>query len=430
LAPIISVRGLGKRYTLGARTPQGSLRDLLGSLVSRGAAHPGSNGSAPTVWALRHVDFDVQPGEVMGVIGANGAGKSTLLKVLSRISQPSEGEARLGGRVGSLLDVGTGFHPELTGRENIYMSGAVLGMAARDIANRFDAIVSFAEVDRFIDTPVKHYSSGMYLRLAFSVAAHLSADILLMDEVLAVGDAAFQKKCLGKMEDASSGGRTVLFVSHNLVAVQSLCDRVLWLDRGRVEAVGPVGEVVPAYLQRQLNGTSVAEEHWPDSQPAPGNEVARLRRISVGSALGAGSAITMDSPVNIDVEYENLVPNAVLDVALHIITEQETIAFATWSSSDDRWRERRLEPGTYRATCRIPGQLLNSGRHRFRVFVVRDLATLQFHYDSRVTFDVIDTRTRGTGWHGKEPGAVQPRLEWTTRRIERPHLASAEPAAS
>jgi len=428
VAPIISVKGLGKRYRLGTGTSQGSLRDLLGSLVFRGASHRSIESTA-IVWALKDVTFDVQPGEVVGVIGANGAGKSTLLKVLSRISQPSEGEARLAGRVGSLLDVGTGFHPELTGRENIYMSGAVLGMAARDIASRFDEIVSFAEVDRFIDTPVKHFSSGMYLRLAFSVAAHLSADILLMDEVLAVGDAAFQKKCLGKMEDASSGGRTVLFVSHNLVAVQSLCDRVLWLDRGRVEAAGPVAEVVPAYLQRQLSGTNVTEEHWPDSQPAPGNEIACLRRIRAGSAAAAGSAITMDSPVTIDVEYENFVPDAVLDVALHIITEQEVIAFATWSSSDERWRDRRLAPGTYRASCRIPGHLLNSGRHRFRVFVVRDLATLLFHHDSCVTFDVIDTRPRGVGWHGREPGAVQPRLEWTTRRIEQPHLASAEPAA-
>src|SRR5262245_28191340 len=401
MTPIISVRGLGKRYRLGSPAPYGSLRDLLASLVLRGPSHNGAKRSTEFVWALRDVDFDVQPGEALGVIGSNGAGKSTLLKVLSRISQPSEGEVRLGGRVGSLLDVGTGFHPELTGRENIYMGGAVLGMAARDIARRFDEIVTFAEVDRFIDTPVKHYSTGMYLRLAFSVAAHLIADILLVDEVLAVGDAAFQKKCLGTMEDASSSGRTVLFVSHNLVAVQSLCSRVLWLDRGRVEAIGPVEEVVPAYLQRQLNGTTMTDEHWPESQPAPGNEIARLRRISVGPAAAAGSAITMDSPISIDVDYVNLVPNAVLHVALHVITEQDVIAFATWSSSDERWHDRRLEPGIYRATCRIPGHLLNSGRHRFRVFLVRDLATVLFHYDSRVTFDVLVSRKRCVGGHVK-----------------------------
>ena len=424
MPPIISVRGLGKRYQIGSRPQHGSLRDTLGSMLFPRSRRNGSAGKTETVWALKDVHFDVQPGEALGIIGSNGAGKSTLLKVLSRITQPSEGEARLHGRVGSLLEVGTGFHPELTGRENIYMSGAVLGLAIRDIARYFDEIVAFAEVERFIDTPVKHYSSGMYLRLAFSVAAHLQPEILLMDEVLAVGDAAFQKKCLGKMEDASSGGRTVLFVSHNLVAIQSLCSRVLWLDGGRVEAQGRANELVAQYLSRQLSGTAMTDEAWSDPSAAPGNDLVRLMRIKV-HAVGGG-AITMESPFAIDVDYWNRIPDARMHVILHVITEQEVVAFATGSASDQAWRDRPLAPGRYRATCEIPAHLLNSGRHRLRVFVVRDLGSLAFHYDSRVCFDVVDLRARGMGWHGKEPGVVQPRLEWTNRCLDETSAALAD----
>jgi lipopolysaccharide transport system ATP-binding protein len=330
--------------------------------------------------------------------------------------------------VGSLLEVGTGFHPELTGRENIYMNGAVLGLASRDIARYFDEIVAFAEVERFIDTPVKHYSSGMYLRLAFSVAAHLHPEILLMDEVLAVGDAAFQKKCLGKMEDASSDGRTVLFVSHNLVAIQSLCSRVLWLDGGRVEAQGRANELVAAYLSRQLSGRTTTQEEWSDPSAAPGNDVVRLMRIEVQAA--AGAQITMESPFVIDVDYWNRIPNARMHVVLHVITEQEVVAFATGSASDQSWRDRPLAAGPYRATCEVPGHLLNSGRHRLRVFIVRDLGSLAFHYDSRVCFDVVDLRVRGVGWHGREPGVVQPRLEWTNRCLDGTSAAEADQAVA
>ena len=251
----ITVEGLGKKYRLRHRAETHSYDTVRDALI-RAAAAPlrrlSGNGSGATTddfWALRDVSFDVARGDVVGIIGRNGAGKSTLLKILSRITEPTTGRVTLEGRVASLLEIGTGFHPELTGRENIYLNGAVLGMTRAEIRRNFDSIVAFAEVERFLDTPVKRYSSGMYLRLAFAVAAHLEPDILVIDEVLAVGDAEFQKKSLGKMHEVSRGGRTVLFVSHNMAAVQSLCATTIWLDRGEVAASGPTAEVIPKYLQ-------------------------------------------------------------------------------------------------------------------------------------------------------------------------------------
>ncbi len=250
----IRIDGLSKQYRIGSGGGgYSTLRDTLvrfAGMAVRRSAHPrsASHAGVETIWALRHVSFEVRRGEVVGVIGRNGAGKSTLLKILSRITEPTEGTAEIQGRVGSLLEVGTGFHAELTGRENVYLNGAILGMKKAEIDRRFDEIIAFAEVEQFVDTPVKHYSSGMYLRLAFSVAAHLEPEILLVDEVLAVGDLEFQKKCIGKISDVARGGRTVLFVSHNMVAVQRLCSRALLLERGRLAAVGSVGEVSDRYL--------------------------------------------------------------------------------------------------------------------------------------------------------------------------------------
>jgi ABC-type polysaccharide/polyol phosphate transport system ATPase subunit len=255
----ISVRGLGKRYQLAGGGPRASYRTLRDALVSA-ARRPFRRGPAgDPFWALRDVSFEVNRGEVVGVIGRNGAGKSTLLKVLSRITEPTEGEVDIHGRVGSLLEVGTGFHPELTGRENIYLNGAILGMRRAEIARQFDAIVGFAEVERFLDTPVKYYSSGMYTRLAFAVAAHLEPEILIVDEVLAVGDAEFQRKCLGKMRDVAGSGRTVLFVSHDMGAVQRLCGRAVWLAGGRVAAAGPTPETVAAYLAAGAAGAGAVD---------------------------------------------------------------------------------------------------------------------------------------------------------------------------
>ncbi len=246
----ISARGVGKRFALGRRERYGSLRESLARLVKS----PFRREAREELWALDDVSFDIPAGQAVGLIGKNGAGKSTLLKVLSRITEPSKGEIVLNGRVGALLEVGTGFHPELTGRENIFLNGAVLGMKRGEIVQNFDEIVAFAEIERFLDTPVKHYSSGMYMRLAFAVAAHLEPEILLVDEVLAVGDAAFQKKCLGKMNDVAHGGRTVIFVSHNMGAIKGLCSRAIWIDRGRLAGEGPAGLIVGKYLDSVRDG--------------------------------------------------------------------------------------------------------------------------------------------------------------------------------
>jgi len=269
--PAIQVDGLGKRYRLGEHHSLGSLREsLTNRLRSLGRRRP--EAEAASIWALRDVSFEVEQGEAIGIIGRNGAGKSTLLKVLSRITEPTEGRAVIRGRVGSLLEVGTGFHPELTGRENIFLNGAILGMTREETRRQFDDIVAFAEVERFLDTPVKRYSSGMYLRLAFAVAAHLEPEILLVDEVLAVGDLAFQRRCLGRMKSVTSEGRTVLFVSHNLAAIRNLCSRAVLLEQGRVTAIGPVDDVIDHYVRQSMGEAEAIHDLPPagDGQPATG----------------------------------------------------------------------------------------------------------------------------------------------------------------
>src|SRR5438094_366500 len=287
----IRVAGLGKQYQIGGdRKPYKTIREsltdtVLGPLrrLRAGLSADAVNGEQ-AFWALKDVSFEVNRGEVVGIIGRNGAGKSTLLKILSRITEPTEGEVEIAGRVGSLLEVGTGFHPELTGRENVYLNGAILGMKRSEIDRKFDEIVAFSEIEKFLETPVKHYSSGMYTRLAFAVAAHLEPEILLVDEVLAVGDARFQKKCLNKMHDVGHQGRTVLFVSHNMPAITRLCARTILLDEGSVLHDGPSHQVVSAYLNSGL-GTTAARE-WPDPAKAPGGEVARLRAVRVRTEEG------------------------------------------------------------------------------------------------------------------------------------------------
>src|SRR5712664_3133765 len=266
MTTVIQAEGLGKRYRRGMRVDTG-LRHVLEAFAR--SPWRALRGAKPEqFWALKDVSLEVREGEVLGLIGRNGAGKTTLLKILSRITRPTEGWAEIHGRVGSLLEVGTGFHPELTGRENTFLSGAILGMGKSEITRKFDEIVAFAELEQFIDTPVKHYSSGMYVRLAFAVAAHLEPEILLVDEVLAVGDAAFQKKCLGKMSDVSRQGRTIVFVSHNMAALRRLCTRAIWLDGGQVMETGDAGDVVDHYLQK--NTESNLESVWADDLTAPG----------------------------------------------------------------------------------------------------------------------------------------------------------------
>lgn len=426
----ICAENLSKLYHIGcAQQRHDTLRDALMSLRPQGSRN--STGTSQVtgnpsqddtdLWALKDVSFEVKQGEVIGIIGRNGAGKSTLLKILSRITEPAAGRVELHGRVASLLEVGTGFHPELTGRENIYLNGAILGMRRTEIARKFDEIVAFAEIERFLDTPVKRYSSGMYVRLAFAVAAHLEPEILLVDEVLAVGDAAFQKKCLGKMGNVAKEGRTVLFVSHNMVAVQTLCQRAIWLDAGRLKMQGSIGEVVTTYMRSGVDDAGVAERVWPHIEMAPGNDTVRLRRIAVRPEVEQlGTLITMQDAFRIEVEYWNLLPGVYLHSTLHIYNDQGIIAFTTGAAGADPDPALHIQPaaGLYRSICHVPGNLLNSGLHRVSVFLIRGSLSGTFIVHDAVGFEVADTAPRGFAWFGKEPGVLCPELPWSTEYVQ------------
>jgi lipopolysaccharide transport system ATP-binding protein len=424
---MISVENISKRYRIGNYTSgtakQGSLIRSLASpfnyLISTLREPPEDE----IIWALTDVTFHVKQGEVMGVIGHNGAGKSTLLKILSRITEPTRGRALIHGRVGSLLEVGTGFHPELTGRENIFLNGAILGMKRAEIDRKFDEIVNFADVEKFIDTPVKRYSSGMYVRLAFAVAAHLETEILLIDEVLAVGDASFQERCLGKMGDVAQQGRTILFVSHNLVALQNLCHQAVWLDHGKVMEVGMSGQVVRSYLQASTSRISQTEKYWDDLASAPGNDDVRIRSVRIYAEDGKPSdLLDLQTPLTIEVEYWNCIPDARLHVTLHVYTEQHIVAFTSGSvETDIEWASRPHPVGLFRSVCHIPPNLLNTGLHRVLLLVVKNSDTIIFRHEDILSFSMLDLEKRPGSWYGKEPGAVRPRLDWKTEYLGEVH---------
>ncbi len=414
---VIQVEKLGKRYRIGKRLdntpPRNRVLQAIGNQFSYLVKSLSEPAPDELIWALKDISFSVDQSEVIGIIGRNGAGKSTLLKILSRITEPTDGRVILHGRVGSLLEVGTGFHPELTGRENVYLSGAIMGMKRAEIRRKFDEIVAFSEVEKFIDTPVKRYSSGMYVRLAFGVAAHLEPEILLVDEVLAVGDAAFQRKCLGKMGDVAKQGRTVLFVSHNLVAVQSLCNRAIWIDSGQLKDAGSTADVIAQYLRTSYS--SVQQQKWDDISAAPGNGKVRLRLVNIYPEDEAKAGIIdMETPIAVETQFWNLAPNARLGVTLHLYTEQQVVAFTTASSADEKWGGQELPVGLYRSVCHIPGNLLNSGNYRVTFLIVQNSDTVIYRHDDIVSFEVQDLKPRMGQWFGKEPGVVQPLLNWTT----------------
>ena len=364
---VIAIRceAIGKRYRIGrearyrtlretlvetARAPVRRLSAMWHSRVS--AADPRTN-----LWAVKDLSLEVRHGEVLGIIGRNGSGKSTLLKILSRITKPTEGQAEIRGRVGSLLEVGAGFHPELTGRENVFLNGAILGMTRREIVRKFDEIVEFSECGRLLDTAMKHYSSGMYVRLAFAVAAHLETEILLVDEVLAVGDAAFQKKCLGKIGDSANQGRTVLFVSHNMMAVEGLCTRAICLHEGRVVLEGTPHSVTSRYLQNWL--PVVNEVLHDDIQKAPGNDVVRLRRACIRPQNGASTdQLTVRTHLVVEFEYWKLAPDSSLDLAVKVINELGVNVFST-----ARLDEPASPAGLLRSSFVVPGDLMNNGTY-------------------------------------------------------------------
>jgi lipopolysaccharide transport system ATP-binding protein len=413
----VSVEGLSKYYRIGQyRNAYGTLRDSI-ALATHRIVRRERVEEHKDIWALHDVSFDVAEGEVLGIVGRNGAGKSTLLKILTRITTPTEGQAVIRGRVGSLLEVGTGFHPELTGRENVFLNGAVLGMKRREIARKFQEIVDFAGVENFIDTPVKRYSSGMSVRLAFAVAAHLEPEILLVDEVLAVGDAEFQRRCLGRMEDLSQSGRTVLFVSHNMQAVVQLCSRALWLEHGRLLEDGQSGDVVASYLQAGHGSGSLRE--WPDLETAPGNDLVRLRSVRAVHEDGTlADAVDVRTPVGIEVTFAVLRYGEPLFPKIKVYNGRGEVAFNAMDTSA-RWLEPS-SPGDYTSTAWIPGNYLNEGLTTADVSICSLGATkLRNQAAARlaVSFHVQDPgegdSARGR-FIGQWQGVVRPLLDWTT----------------
>jgi len=420
MMPSIRIDNLGKKYRVDHISPRGKYRTLVETLShAAGAPLRRLRGQAPArseeFWALKDVSFEVQPGEVVGIIGRNGAGKSTLLKILSQITKPTIGRVEINGRVASLLEVGTGFHPELTGRENIYLNGAILGMARKEIARKFDEIVAFAEVERFLDTPVKRYSSGMYVRLAFAVAAHLEPELLILDEVLAVGDNNFQRKCLTKMEDVSSQGRTVLFVSHNMDTVMRLCPRVVLLQTGRTIADGPAENVIRSYLSGE-QGTMAARS-WADITSAPGNEVARLRSVRVRNEEGQTTEVVdIRRPVGIEMVFDVLESGHVLLANLHFQNDDGIIAFIVHDLNNPNWVRRPRPVGTYKSTMWIPGNFLAEGTMIVSPCVsTHKPERVHFHVVDAIGFQVVDSHdgdsARGD-YVGHFPGIVRPLFTW------------------
>jgi len=423
-SPIIEIQGISKSYTIGKKEAYGSLRDEIMQTITapfrRRAKGAITDADDTTIWALKDVSFEVQEGEVIGIIGRNGAGKSTLLKILSRITEPTSGRIVMHGRVASLLEVGTGFHPELTGRENIFLNGALLGMTRAEIKAKFDEIVAFSEIEKFLDTPVKRYSSGMYVRLAFAVAAHLEPEILIVDEVLAVGDVRFQRKCMEKMGDVSKAGRTVLFVSHSMPAITRLCQRALLLSEGGVLKDGPAHQVVNAYFHSDMGSTAIRE--WPDLNKSPGDDVVRLRKVSVLTEEGKVSdAIDIRHPITLEMRYDVLKPGVMLTPVFRL-SNQEGIVLFTAIDIDPYWRKQPRPTGHYTTTVRIPGNLLSEGS----ISVLASISTIsptakRLSEKDVVSFQIVDSMNGDSArgdWGGEILGVIRPMLNWATNKEE------------
>ncbi len=385
--------------------------------INRNSGSKPNSNSSDIIWALRDISFEVKQGEVLGIIGSNGAGKSTLLKILCRITDPTTGCAEIRGRVSSLLEVGTGFHPELTGRENVYLNGTILGMRKNEVDHKFEEIVNFSGIEKFIDTPVKRYSSGMKVRLAFSVAAHLEPEILIIDEVLAVGDADFQNKCLNKMEDVGSKGRTVLFVSHNMPTVTRLCSRAILLDEGRIIKDGPADQIVTSYLTSDMGTTATRE--WHDLDKAPNGPVVRLRAVRVMTKDGQITEMfDIRQPIHVEMEYEVLQSGHVLLPNFALSNELDQRAF-TSIDLEPRWRRRPRPVGSYLARAVIPGNFLSEGLMYIGCYCLTlNPDIVQFREHKIIAFHVSDTSDGDSarGDYAKQmSGAVRPILDWTTQ---------------
>lgn len=416
----IRVENISKSYRIGTAPERyRTLRDTitcagrhLAERLTAGQGNP-DDSSHSTIWALKDVSFDVRRGQVLGIVGRNGAGKSTLLKILSRVTEPSTGQAEIHGRVGSLLEVGTGFHPELTGRENIYLNGAILGMKRTEIERKFEEIVEFSEVGQFIDTPVKRYSSGMYLRLAFAVAAHLEPEILVVDEVLAVGDAEFQRKCLGKMSDVAQAGRTVLFVSHNMSAILRLTEETLVLEKGRLAYRAPTPEAVDYYMAAGFS--DAGERLWQaDEVPAdaaPFQPLALRVRDPQGRVVDTARST---EPLTIEVEYRLDQPITGLRVGIYLLTMRGEYVFTSFDTDDPGQFERHgsRPAGHYLSRCTLPANWLNEGRYVLAVNASAFHVKRYFWDDHALAFNVDATGAPGKHWPEPRLGPVRPALDW------------------
>ena len=427
----IRVEGLSKRYRLGQRASAyyyRTLRDSIAGYFKRWTGN-GDGEDPKTLWALRDISFEVRPGEVIGVVGRNGAGKTTLLKVLSRITRPSGGEAVIRGRVGSLLEVGTGFHPELTGLENIYLNGSMLGMRRSEVKARLDEIVAFSELEQFLDTPVKRYSSGMSVRLAFAVAAHLETEILLLDEVLAVGDYEFQKKCMAKMDDVGKHGRTVLLVSHSMASVRNLCTRAILLDDGKLAIDGPAEDVVHQYFANRTRESG--EMVWEDPQTAPGDELVRLLGVRILDEAGQLSAdLDIQKPFRIQFRYCTHQDGLKLSAGFRLHDQVGTPVCLSYNSPSysaeaDPWFDRPAPEGEFISECRVPANLLNAGL--YSVTALLDVNLRNRIEEEVLAFRVVDTVSRDELGNY---GVVRPLLGWHTDFTANPTAPAKPPADS
>ena len=411
---VITVENISKQYIIDHQKGKGAntLRDVIAAnfrQVFNGQKKQESV-TREEFWALRDVNFSIEQGDRVGIVGHNGAGKSTMLKVLSKIIEPTTGTVRIRGRVASLLEVGTGFHPELTGRENIYLNGSLLGMSRNEIKKQFDEIVAFAGVEKFLDTPVKRYSSGMYVRLGFAISAHLDPEIMIVDEVLAVGDAEFQKKSLGKMRDNSASGRTIIFVSHNLTAVQALCNKTLYFEKGQLIEQGETNQVIASYLSK-VSRTRLLRA-WDTPEDAPGNDLVRIRRIELTPDYQDElTHIDVRTPMKLRFEFWNLMDRANLNLSMHLNSLTGECIFNVGTQS------RPYGRGLIAGECTIPGYFLNDGSYTISVMVVKDTVTPLYTMDEGITFDVEDHR-EGIAWYGKWPGYVRPQFPFEMGMLE------------
>lgn len=416
---VVVVNDIGKKYKIFSEINRyQTLRDKIMDTIKAPIRTLFNPTGSETFWALRNVSFDVEQGQVMGIIGKNGAGKSTLLKILSRVVEPTEGRAEIRGRVGALLEVGTGFHPELTGRENIYLNGAILGMKKAEIERKFDEIVAFSEIEQFLDTPVKRYSSGMYMRLAFSVAAHLEPEILIVDEVLAVGDAEFQKKCLGKMSDVAGAGRTVLFVSHNMSAVLRLTQECIILEKGRLVKRAPTQEAVDYYLSHDYE--KGGERFWrAEDVPSKATPFKPIAMRVVNPQGVVTDSLRSVEPITIEFEYQLKAPIAGLRVGFYISTMRGEFVFTTFDTDEAekfaQFTDRKT--GHYISRCTVPADSLNEGRFVIGVNASSYRVRRYFQEESAVIFTVNPAGAPGMQWAEQRQGVVRPRLNWTIEEV-------------